>query len=943
MQNQDDDAKSQSDHNAINDENDRQMEDEAQAGSNIGMQSNDDRVDTNARAEEPESLSNSQAQASSNIDVQSNDNDGGIDTNTRAEETDLSNSHDGVDTNARAEKPENLSNCDHLHQYIISSMNQVPKFSDEWFMLIEKEISLLNHNGLLAADEEETADQIIEGTFNRTVEPIADGVVAPAPNAQVGTSEFLARPEQMSSTNDAPKPFMTDLDVNDEDSTNKKIMTGATLEQVSDDSAPTPIGHIEQNKDDIDMKMSAAIPTESSDVDIENNSHGVEEDEVPSSGNSTQLNHLHSRVVSFLDTVPYTSRVNTNGDVSGEPHLLEEIANSLTAGIQQDINSGLQVDHADVDKLPEIPEAYRVDDGTVIIATNSIPWWKQRRTKILFCFVLLLVVAVLAVTLKITLTPERTVTKLVAVTASPTISAIPSLQPSLVPSSSQMPSSSPSACSYRVSNSTRKVELDLISTSQTGLKTAIDGLNLVVAWKQFYGEWFEEGSFYIAFYSLTGDNQWILSGYHIEENVNFELFGSMDNDFDLDISGPTAVIGLPAIGMVYVFRQDNAGLWVQISSPPVKYDTLGVFVYICNDLLAVADSSKTTYELMQSVTYFFERQGGEWKQIGVEQNDADLDCGYDYNCSSPIPAILARNITKYPCRKSYSYASIEEDGFNIYQWDESKNTSTVTQLNSSDYDADGFGPAFALVDGLLVVSSSNYTHIFARENKGQWEEVLTLDKSYDSYALSGRTLVVVKGDEVYSMNVADCTPEPIIPKSSMDTKCYEVDVFTQFSYKTATSFWTSIWPSDDVWSELPYSQDAETTIECNETTVGFMMPWSLTILQSDFLMSDSKIASSTYGDGCDCGVTSSAICLDPGWYKGIFQRSGDTANNKYPWQNICHNITFDFNESSESGFNLTRCSSVYDLVREEIEFDIPLTTMRWLSPTSSPTATLSPT
>lgn len=181
---------------------------------------------------------------------------------------------------------------------------------------------------------------------------------------------------------------------------------------------------------------------------------------------------------------------------------MEAPANELTAGFQNGIDSmsssiegavnvgqpELPWDRAndDDDKLPEIPEAYLVDDETVIIATNPTLPWKQRRTKILFAVVLLLLVAVLAATLRITLTPERTVTQMVAITASPTISAVPSQQPTSVPSSSQVPSSSPSACSYRVINSTRQIQL--YSTSQTDLKTAFDGHNLVVAWKQFFGE-----------------------------------------------------------------------------------------------------------------------------------------------------------------------------------------------------------------------------------------------------------------------------------------------------------------------------------------------------------------------------------------------------------------------------------------------------------------------
>lgn len=155
--------------------------------------------------------------------------------------------------------------------------------------------------------------------------------------------------------------------------------------------------------------------------------------------------------------------------------------------------------------------------------------------------------------------------------------------------------------------------------------------------------------------------------------------------------------------------QNDSGLWIQVSSPQPTdcgncCPSLGVFVYICDDILAVADSNQRGLEFWPSATYFFEHQGSEWKQIGVANNP-------DSSFVSQIPAILARNGTQYPrCPKSSAYATQEENGLNIYQWDEIKNVSIVTQIfNSSDY-GDGFGQAFAVVGDLLVVGSSSYTH-----------------------------------------------------------------------------------------------------------------------------------------------------------------------------------------------------------------------------------------
>ena len=124
-------------------------------------------------------------------------------------------------------------------QSILSSMNQVPKFSDTWFKLKEKEISL--RDGLEVADEldeEEAADKVgLDGGNDVTktasksnanvgksdlqsvantkpfigtmIETIADEA-APVPSAQVKVIKNnieTTRPEQMPLPRDAPMPF----------------------------------------------------------------------------------------------------------------------------------------------------------------------------------------------------------------------------------------------------------------------------------------------------------------------------------------------------------------------------------------------------------------------------------------------------------------------------------------------------------------------------------------------------------------------------------------------------------------------------------------------------------------------------------------------------------------------------------------------------------------
>ena len=92
--------------------------------------------------------------------------------------------------------------------------------------------------------------------------------------------------------------------------------------------------------------------------------------------------------------------------------------------------------------------------------------------------------------------------------------------------------------------------------------------------------------------------------------------------------------------------------------------------------------------------------------------------------------------------------------------------------------------------GLLAVIDYDRTYIFPQLNNSL-EEVLTLDQSYNHYQISGQTLIAVDKNEVYAMNITNCTP-PIptqIPSVSLaPTPCYWVE-FIGYSSSTGHELW----------------------------------------------------------------------------------------------------------------------------------------------------------
>ena len=572
------------------------------------------------------------------------------------------------------------------------------------------------------------------------------------------------------------------------------------------------------------------------------------------------------------------------------------------------------------ESLPNITEAYLVDDGSVVIAKPKVPWWKQRRTKVLLGLVLILIVTVLATSLKFALAPERTLA--------------PSLQPSSAPSFSQMPSLAPSKCSEKVITNMRQIDLirqiDLLLSDRSDMKIAIDGDNLVIAW-------IKSRSLYIAFYSRSsGSNDWVSTGYSIEPNIYVSRI--LDVDVDAVLSGNKALVGVASMNTVYAFVLSNTGLWVEVPFPPpslIDPDLgFGKTVYICEDLVAVSDTSDLvvvsddgSHNRGEPEIHFFKDSGGQWVEIGI------IESGFDDNSMSELLAEHAMQ-DKYPTCLSTNSSSpyeasstkgLSDSRVDIYQIDQNTTIPKHIQTLSSSVYGEGFGNwnyGKAMNEDLLVVGSAEHTHIFAREDgTDYWEEVLRLDLSYVSYELSGRTLIAVDGNsQVYSMIIADCTPEmstQVIPSKNSEN-CSEMEVSISFELDPGWGFfdWGSHWGR-----------------------------WGLFITTSEFLEEDS-ILIQNYTGGVSHGITwktkKLTDCLSQGWYRIVFQIEIDWYDTPKP---ACFNVHFGFPGSTDGGFEINGCvdkDQRRSSTSDEVQFDIPRTTLRMRTsttqyPTQSPT------
>jgi len=425
--------------------------------------------------------------------------------------------------------------------------------------------------------------------------------------------------------------------------------------------------------------------------------------------------------------------------------------------------------------LPEV-EAYLVEerDEEVFIATHlepTLPWWKERRTKILLLMVFA-VVAALAIALGVSFSRESIVTEVLSV-----------LSTTSSPSVSLAPSSSPSACVNIISSQVEMI--DLLVVGPTVPKIALDGSNMIIVVREL-----RSSATYTIFYSLTKEG-WIVKN-TFQEDYYY-------SDYSVAISGSTAIVGQPRadgeVGAVSVYEQNKFGDWEKADNPFLYDDDdpyfclHGLFSEIDGDLLAVGASG----------LYLFRRDGKKWAEIDMldamecsiaGDTVAIFDTDSNYNPvlqlykydkdrdevvpQDPIPIPSGRWGDTMSLSHYHLVYNVGRDVF-VYKRQETNETYTfLQQLNVSA--AEPY--QLAIDKDVLVVGGENHTHIFSEQN-GYWEETITLDKAYPYFSLSGRNLLAIAEHEVYSFNIERCTqamPTQMPTLSMAPTICYPVEI-----------------------------------------------------------------------------------------------------------------------------------------------------------------------
>jgi len=388
---------------------------------------------------------------------------------------------------------------------------------------------------------------------------------------------------------------------------------------------------------------------------------------------------------------------------------------------------------------------------------------------------------------------------------------VPSGGPTDVPSVSTGPSFSPTACELVVSSNMQRLDYllgDVILSNdddnddddgESGTRTpkvAIDGRNAVVV----TSDW-QIGTGYVTFYSLDGFWQWKRANTFFEEDHEY---------YSVSLSGSTAFVGFPYArsyaGSVHIYERTSAGVWTKEDHQTLTfggegtfYSRFGWYLDVDGDLACVGDDRGDTH------VYRRDDGGGGWGQFGDLIDDVELahQCSivgdtiairnwegvalYKYDVDLRGFALLQDTIVTVADSSSLGQdhlAFSSNSSMVVYHREEKNDTFNLLQsIVSPDFredvkyvgDNDDFlmsddfyfnkewlshGDRVALDKDIMVVGGYNYTHIFSYHNDN-WEEILTLQSSYDDYQLSGRNLLVVtQDDEIFYYSLEDCVPTP---------------------------------------------------------------------------------------------------------------------------------------------------------------------------------------
>ncbi|KAL7519192.1 hypothetical protein ACHAWX_003982, partial [Stephanocyclus meneghinianus] len=475
-----------------------------------------------------------------------------------------------------------------------------------------------------------------------------------------------------------------------------------------------------------------------------------------------------------------------------------------------------QVDYS----LNGITEAYLVEDE-VFIALLTKPWWKQRRTRF-FSFA---AIVILSTSLGIALSRESRV----IATQSILMVSTPSPSISSAPSSSLSPSFSPSSCAFTISSNAQK--LDLLHPEASDPVIAMDGRNLIVASRVVPAKFY--GSLLIEFYSLSDESKWERVGDFVEGGFDWaaresELFQNQiySSGVYVSLSGGTAMVGTPCdigncppIQSVTAYKQNSYGRWERVSDGSPHSSTslcgFGMSTTVDDTLMVTLDFNYCGDMMTHNSAYLSGLFRDKWIEVGdlsnqtivnfpgtvrdasisgntvvVKRDDdsfyGDSPCSVDIYLYDPIAESVTRleeSLENILCSGAMSlsgdhFVLANHSGVSVLKRNDPSATFRSLQfIDSLDY-GEGFGRSLSIDEGILVVGSNNYTHVFSVQDHGRWEEMLVLDQSFDHYQISGRALVAANRTEAVAMTIDNCMlPVPtLMPSvSSAPFTCYKVE------------------------------------------------------------------------------------------------------------------------------------------------------------------------
>ena len=572
-------------------------------------------------------------------------------SNARASNTPISSTSKGRDDDA--------------NQSIINSLNQVPKFSREWFQLKEREISIRN---TIAADDDDAGENANANDEGLESLPNQQNAQVNANNSlenvnPIGINNASVVEVLMDNHTPMPATHVGAIHRHDENDEVKQKMKCNRLEQIIMPLESSPVPMCSYEKDDRTEKKRAAAgiqqPSVSNDeCDDATNESGTVDREADGV-HRVENTQFTSRQIQFLNrSTKQASSQNNGAEISqrlimdiedqrqtnesslrnttpnqtplnnetGSPRLLNTYIGE--AQRQTDIsslgNTTLNPTILDLDaSISVIPEAFLVEEEEKVIteAELILPWWKRKRFYAAILIILLIVISSIVGGVKyvqLSSSQKEIVFVMNETTAAPSISS--------APTSSQMPSFQPSACVDQSSLDPERLEFVFFNMSHP--LTAIEGEHSVIVDIHLESR---SAYMYVVFYKLTKFGTWDKAQHFVELlsdgndtdlctdpwMYNSDLY--WDDEYSLAMSNNVVMIGTPFVwngtGIISAYEYNGKiGEWLRINEP-IKPDNGDKYGRRFGQSIAIDDDLAVISAPGDDMLYIFLRDDQSWNQM----------------------------------------------------------------------------------------------------------------------------------------------------------------------------------------------------------------------------------------------------------------------------------------------------------------------------------------